>query len=46
MSYTVLSWGAAMFPGTKQLKAAGITSNKWTLLTISVTEDEMLGHWR
>ena len=27
----------------KQLKAAGITSNKWTLLTISVTEDEMLG---
>ena len=27
----------------KQLKAAGITSDKWTLLTISVTEDEMLG---
>ena len=27
----------------KQLKAAGITSSKWTLLTISVTEDEMLG---
>ena len=26
-----------------QLKAAGITSDKWTLLTISVTEDEMLG---
>ncbi len=27
----------------KQLKAAGITSDKWTLLTISVTEDEALG---
>ncbi len=27
----------------KQLKAAGITSDKWTLLTISVTEDELLG---
>ncbi|MEM8845276.1 MAG: urea ABC transporter substrate-binding protein [Pseudomonadota bacterium] len=27
----------------KQLKAAGITSDKWDLLTISVTEDEMLG---
>ena len=27
----------------KQLKAAGITSDKWNLLTISVTEDEMLG---
>ncbi len=27
----------------KQLKAAGITSNKQTLLTISVTEDEVLG---
>ena len=27
----------------KQLKAAGITSDKWTLLTISVTEDEWLG---
>jgi len=27
----------------KQLKAAGITSDKWTLLTISVTEDEVLG---
>ena len=27
----------------KQLKAAGITSAKWTLLTISVTEDEVLG---
>uniref|UniRef100_UPI0030D763D0 urea ABC transporter substrate-binding protein n=2 Tax=Pseudomonas sp. RL_15y_Pfl2_60 TaxID=3088709 RepID=UPI0030D763D0 len=27
----------------KQLKAAGITSDKQTLLTISVTEDEMLG---
>ncbi|MGO8678778.1 MAG: urea ABC transporter substrate-binding protein [Limisphaerales bacterium] len=27
----------------KQLKAAGITSNKWNLLTISVTEDEVLG---
>jgi urea transport system substrate-binding protein len=27
----------------KQLKAAGVTSDKWTLLTISVTEDEMLG---
>lgn len=27
----------------KQLKAAGITSDEWTLLTISVTEDEMLG---
>ncbi len=27
----------------KQLKAAGITSEKWTLLTISVTEDEALG---
>lgn len=27
----------------KQLKAAGITSEKWTLLTISVTEDEVLG---
>ena len=27
----------------KQLKAAGITSDKWTVLTISVTEDEVLG---
>jgi urea transport system substrate-binding protein len=27
----------------KQLKAAGITSDKQTLLTISVTEDELLG---
>jgi urea transport system substrate-binding protein len=27
----------------KQLKAAGITSDKWNLLTISVTEDEVLG---
>ena len=27
----------------KQLKAADITSDKWTLLTISVTEDELLG---
>jgi urea transport system substrate-binding protein len=27
----------------KQLKAAGITSDKWTLLTISSTEDEVLG---
>ncbi len=27
----------------KQLKAAGITSDKQTLLTLSVTEDEMLG---
>ncbi len=27
----------------KQLKAAGITSDKWNLLTISVTEDEALG---
>jgi urea transport system substrate-binding protein len=27
----------------KQLKAAGITSDKQTLLTISVTEDEVLG---
>jgi len=27
----------------KQLKAAGVTSEKQTLLTISVTEDEMLG---
>jgi urea transport system substrate-binding protein len=27
----------------KQLKAAGVTSDKQTLLTISVTEDEMLG---
>ncbi|MFO1500334.1 MAG: urea ABC transporter substrate-binding protein [Verrucomicrobiota bacterium] len=27
----------------KQLKAAGITGAKWTLLTISVTEDEALG---
>jgi urea transport system substrate-binding protein len=27
----------------KQLKAAGITADKWNLLTISVTEDEMLG---
>ena len=27
----------------KQLKAAGITSDKWTVLTISVTEDEALG---
>lgn len=27
----------------KQLKAAGITSDKWTLITISVTEDEVLG---
>lgn len=27
----------------KQLKAAGITSDKYTLLTISVTEDEALG---
>lgn len=27
----------------KQLKAAGITGDKWTLLTISVTEDEALG---
>ncbi len=27
----------------KQLKAAGITGEKWTLLTISVTEDEALG---
>lgn len=27
----------------KQLKAAGVTSQKQTLLTISVTEDEMLG---
>jgi urea transport system substrate-binding protein len=27
----------------KQLKAAGITGNKQTLLTISVTEDEVLG---
>jgi urea transport system substrate-binding protein len=27
----------------KQLKAAGITADKWTLLTISVTEDELLG---
>ena len=27
----------------KQLKAAGITADKQTLLTISVTEDEMLG---
>ena len=27
----------------KQLKAAGITANKQTLLTISVTEDEVLG---
>jgi urea transport system substrate-binding protein len=27
----------------KQLKAAGVTSNKQTLLTISVTEDEILG---
>jgi urea transport system substrate-binding protein len=27
----------------KQLKAAGITSDKYTLLTISVTEDEVLG---
>ena len=27
----------------KQLKAAGITSDKWNLLTISVTEDELLG---
>ena len=27
----------------KQLKAAGVTSDKQTLLTISVTEDELLG---
>ena len=27
----------------KQLKAAGITSNKYNLLTISTTEDELLG---
>lgn len=27
----------------KQLKAAGITSDKWNLLTISVTEDEVKG---
>ncbi len=27
----------------KQLKAAGITSDKWNLITISVTEDEVLG---
>ncbi len=27
----------------KQIKAAGITGDKWTLLTISVTEDEALG---
>lgn len=27
----------------KQLKAAGITGDKWTVLTISVTEDEVLG---
>lgn len=27
----------------KQLKAAGITSSKWNLLTISVTEDEVKG---
>lgn len=27
----------------KQLKAAGVTSNKQTILTISVTEDEILG---
>jgi urea transport system substrate-binding protein len=27
----------------KQLHAAGITSKNWTLLTISVTEDEALG---
>lgn len=27
----------------KQLKAAGVTSDKWNLLTISVTEDEVKG---
>jgi len=27
----------------KQLNAAGITSDKWNLITISVTEDEVLG---
>jgi urea transport system substrate-binding protein len=30
----------------KQLKAAGITADKQFLLTISVTEDEVLGHRR
>ena len=30
----------------KQLKAAGVTADKQTLLTISVTEDEMLRHRR
>ena len=36
-------WGDKAADMFKQLKAAGITSQKQTLLTISVTEDEVLG---